>query len=111
MENIKLVSKNDQDVCRRNSSSQATEDTFIPPLGPGGNSPSLPQASFDDLHLVSTKIKRSGVSRNALKIIMSSWRKKTRTQYKTYLKRYEAFFQRHGSDPLTPTETISRFLD
>ncbi|KAK3721875.1 hypothetical protein RRG08_057478 [Elysia crispata] len=38
---------------------------------------------------------------------MNSWCKKTRTQYNTYLKRYEAFCQRHGSDPLTPTETIT----
>ena len=38
---------------------------------------------------------------------MNSWRKKTRTQCNTYLKRYEAFCQRHGSDPLTPTETVT----
>ena len=38
---------------------------------------------------------------------MNSWRKKTRTQYNAYLKRYETFCQRHGSEPLTPTETIT----
>ena len=42
----------------------------------GDNSPSLLQASSDGLHLIRTKIKRSGVSRNALKTRMNSWVRK-----------------------------------
>ena len=38
---------------------------------------------------------------------MNTWCMKTRTQYNTYFKRHAAFCQRHGSDPLTPTETIT----
>ena len=37
---------------------------------------------------------------------MNSRRKKTRTHYNTYLKRYAAFYQCYGSNPFTSTEII-----
>ena len=102
METTKLVSQNAKDVCWRSSSSQAIGITFIPPFRDAGNLSSLSQAYIWWLASYQDKNKKK-----ILKMIMNNWRKKTHTQYNTYLKSYAAFCQCHGSYPMTSTETIT----
>ena len=56
-------------------------------------------------------MKNLGLSRTAAKIIMNSWRDKTRSQYSVYLKKYVVFCDTNNLNPFDQNEqTLVKFL-
>ncbi|GFO27384.1 reverse transcriptase/ribonuclease h/methyltransferase [Plakobranchus ocellatus] len=99
VENAILVSSTGKNAGDRASVFKPVQETSVPSIRFPGCSPSLSKAKTNGLHLIRQKIKSQGVSKLASKILMNSWREKTRKQYKIYLKRYAAFFEMKRIDP------------
>lgn len=74
---------------------KASSTAFRPQLDPS----IVPKASAYGLRLVSEKLKVSGVSKKASKLIMNSWRSKTRKQYRCYLRRFSGFCSSRNVNP------------
>ena len=54
------------------------------------------------MSLVSKQLQSSGFSQRATQLIMSSWRKTTKKQYQSYIRKWLHFCSQRGHNPLTP---------
>lgn len=59
------------------------------------------QSPSDGVQLIRQAVQAQGVSGKAQEIIMASWRPSTRTQYSTYLRKWNKFCARKHYDPFT----------
>ena len=104
-----MVSETRKNESGRSSSSKTIQNT--PGHSVGHKSHSLPKAQLDGLYLIRQRMKDLGLSRTTAKIIMNTWRDKTRRQYSVYLKKYVAFCDTNNLNPFDQNEqTLVKFL-
>ena len=89
----------------------ATERAFTPPVPQGQPNTSLQtrssasistQATIDGLQFIRQSIEGTGLSPEAIEIYMSSWRKSTQQQYKSYMERWLKFCSENDFSPSSP---------
>ncbi|GFN81275.1 tyrosine recombinase [Plakobranchus ocellatus] len=104
LENTNLVPQANKDDGGQAHTSKAINKTRFSPFGSRGSSSITSKTKPDGLRLIREKMKTLGVSRTSFKILMNSWREKTRKQYDINLKRYEKFCTEKSLDPFSTSE-------
>ncbi|XP_046844499.1 uncharacterized protein LOC124438412 [Xenia sp. Carnegie-2017] len=67
-----------------------------------GSTSSVTEITTDGLQFIRQSIESTGISPEATEILMCSWRKSTRQQYKGYLERWTRFCLKNGFQPCAP---------
>ena len=87
------------------------KDMLDPAIRQEQDSPSKSKTTASGMSLVRTSLKRTGISEEALNIIMASWRPSTHKQYSTYIKKWQTFCEGNDVDIFSPAvEEVLQFL-
>ena len=97
-----LVARVDENVSQQSNPSTENQEHTVPSQQSRDSAPSLSQAGTNPLLLVGRLLACHGLSKEASKIIGTSWRSETAKQYRTYLQKWDLFCSRRNIDPLHP---------
>ena len=103
MANPNMVARLDENADRESSTTTQQKETAVSSKKPSNDSPSASKTGAADVPLVWRSLESQGISTEASRIIMQSWRSGTTTQYQTYHKRWESFCCRRNINPLQAT--------
>ena len=70
---------------------------------PSKDSPPIPQTGTVDVPLVRRSLESQGISAEASRLIIQSWRSDNASQYQTYYKKWEMFCRQRNINPLQAT--------
>ena len=84
MANPNMVACLDQNADRQSSTTTQPKETAVSSKQPSNDSPSVSKTGAADVPLVWRSLESQGISTDASRIIMQSWRSGTTTQYQTY---------------------------
>ena len=84
-------------------SSSQTEKTADSPFQPSKHSPPISQTGTVDVPLVRRSLESQGISAEASRLIIQSWRSGTASQYQIYYKKWELFCCQRNINPLQAT--------
>lgn len=103
MANPNMVACLDENADRQSSTTTLQKETTVSSKQPRNDSPYVSKTGAADVPLVRRSLERKGISTEASRIIMQSWRSGTTTQYQTYHKKWESFCCRRHINPLQAT--------
>ena len=103
MANPNMVACLDENADRQSSTTTQQKETVVSSKQPSNDSSSVSKTGGADVSLVWRSLESQGISTEASRIIMQSWRSGTITQYQTYHKKWESFCCRRNINPLQAT--------
>ena len=103
MANPNMVACLDENADRQSSTSTQQKETAVSSNQPSNDSPSVSKTGAPDVPLVWRSLESQGISTDASRIIMQSWRSGTTNQYQTYHKKWESFCCRRNINLLQAT--------
>ena len=103
MANPNMVACLDENADRQSSTTTQQKETAVSSKQPRNDLPSVSKTRAADVPLVWSSLESQGISTEASRIIMQSWRPCTTTQYQTYYKKWESFCCQRNINPLQAT--------
>lgn len=103
MANTNVVACLDENAGRQSSTTTQKKETAVSSEQSRKDSPSISKTGAADVPLVWRSLESQGISTEASRIIVQSWRSGTTTQYQTYYKKWESFCCRRKINPLQAT--------